>query len=97
MLLKICEAFQSALNKLAQHPFSLGIAVGFLVAWTTASLLSGGKFDSGLGIENLIINGLSILLLFAANTARENNHDVTHDRLDEINQNLLNIKENNAQ
>lgn len=68
MLIKILSAFQTALNRLAEHPLSLGVAVGFLIGWTTLAMLSKGSFDPGLGIENLIINGLSILLLFAANS-----------------------------
>ena len=95
MLMKLCSNFQSLLNKLAQHPLSLGFAVGFLVAWTSLSLLSGGKFDNGLGIENLIINGLSILLLFAANTAREDNHDITHEKLDQMHEKIDKVLLNN--
>lgn len=77
------------LNKAAQHPLSLGIAIAFLVGWTASSYLSHGQFDNGLGMENLIINGLSILLLFAANSARNE----THDKLDALHQHIMDIKE----
>jgi len=71
---------QNQLNKFAEHPLSLGICVGFLIGWTTFSMLSKGTFDPGLGIENLIINGLSILLLFAANSKRNDHADASAER-----------------
>jgi hypothetical protein len=93
--MKILSAFQSLLNRLASHPLSLGVAVGFLIGWTAYSILSNGKFDPGLGIENLIINGLSILLLFAANSkstahaeASEARHDAINERLDALHEHI---------
>lgn len=73
---------QQQLNKFAEHPLSLGLCVGFLIGWTTMAMLSHGSFDPGLGVENLIINGLSILLLFAANSKRNDHADASAERHD---------------
>jgi hypothetical protein len=77
---------------MAQHPLTLGLSVLFLFFWTLASLLSNGKFDNGLGIENLIINGLSILLLFAANSTRTDIGHASRRKLDEIHEHVVSIK-----
>ena len=95
MFLLFCEKFQRLLNKLAQHPLTLGFAICFLMTWTAASFLSSGKFDGSFNILNIIINGLSILLLFAANTGRQDNHDETHEKLDEIHNHLKELSKNN--
>lgn len=92
--MKILYWFQDILNKLSAHPLSLAATIGFLFGWTTTSLLSHGTFDNGLGIENLIINGLSILLLFSANSHHEDHKenaknirrslDDLHDKVDDL-------------
>lgn len=88
---KLLYKLQAGLNKMAEHPGSLALCVVFLIGWTAASLASNGKFDSGLGIENLIINGLSILLLFAANSkhtsyidASAKHNQALHEKLDAL-------------
>ena len=91
MLMQILFKFQNSLNSAARNPVSLGISISFLIGWTLASLLSHGTFDPNFGIGNLIINGLSILLLFAANSQRSDNHDTTHEKLDEIHQHLKDL------
>ena len=80
--------FQQLLNKIAEHPVSLIACLAFLIGWTACSILSKGTFDSGLGIENLIINGLSILLLFAANSKRIEHNEAIHDKLDQLHERI---------
>lgn len=83
---------------MSSHPLSLAITIGFLTGWTTCSYLSNGKFDPGLGMENLIINGLSILLLFAANARHdehiENNKKI-QDSLDNLHEKVDNLDAGN--
>lgn len=86
--------FQELLIALSKHPLSLAFTVGFLTAWTASAILSHGVFDPGLGIENLIINGLSILLLFAANSQRVENHEALHERLDQLHEHITNSTSN---
>lgn len=75
---------QDRLNSLSAHPLSFAVASFFLGAWVSAYFLSKQTFDPGLGIGNLIINGLGLLLMFASCAISARAEKALHDRADRL-------------
>jgi hypothetical protein len=70
---------QRALCAFSASPKTFVGACFFLSGWLGGYFLSGGKFDPGLGVGNLIINGLGLLLMFAACSLAANANQKSDD------------------
>ena len=87
---------QQRMCNVSAHPLAAPIAMLFLGIWIGAFFASAGKFDPGLGIGNLIINGLGLVLMFcscAISALALAGHQDTQERLDRHEEHLQAIRE----
>lgn len=73
--INVLYAIQDGMNRVSAHPLTFVGTSAFLAGWLCEYFMSHGRFDPGLGVGNLIINGLGLLLVFSACSLSARNHD----------------------
>jgi hypothetical protein len=84
--MRVLYRLQDGLNAACAHPMSFACAIAFLGSWFAAGFSSHGRFDPGFGVGNLIVNGVGLVVMFAAaSIASRTNANLAgvHERLDE--------------
>jgi hypothetical protein len=79
---------QDRLNAISSSVFAFPLASGFLIGWFAAHFLSGGKFDSDLGLGNLLLNGVGLLLMFASCAISARAEKALHERADKLHEHI---------